>query len=120
MLATGVDLVEIERLHSVVERYGERFLNRVYTSRELHEVRDNISSLAARFAAKEAVSKALGTGIGRVSWRDIEILRGPERQPLLVLSGEAQLVASQLGLRQWSISLSHTQGHAIAFVVATD
>jgi holo-[acyl-carrier protein] synthase len=83
-------------------------------------VRDNISSLAARFAAKEAVSKALGTGIGRVSWRDIEILRGPERQPLLVLSGEAHQLASQLGLRQWSISLSHTQGHAIAFVVATD
>jgi holo-[acyl-carrier protein] synthase len=120
MLATGVDLVEIERLQSVVERYGERFLNRVYTSRELLEVRDNMSSLAARFAAKEAVSKALGTGIGRVSWRDIEILRGPERQPLLVLSGEANRLAVQLGLRQWSVSLSHTQEHAVALVVATD
>jgi holo-[acyl-carrier protein] synthase len=120
MLATGVDLVEIERLQNVVERYGERFLSRVYTARELLEVRDNMSSLAARFAAKEAVSKALGTGIGRVSWRDIEILRGPERQPILALSGEANRLADQLGLRQWSISLSHTQGHAVAFVVATD
>jgi len=71
-------------------------------------------------AAKEAVSKALGTGIGRISWRDIEILRGPERQPVLVLYGEAHRLAGQLGLSQWSISLSHTQGHAIAFVVATD
>jgi holo-[acyl-carrier protein] synthase len=120
MLATGVDLVEIERLQSVIERYGDRFLNRVYTSRELLEVRGNMSSLAARFAAKEAVSKALGTGIGRISWRDIEILRGPERQPVLVLYGEAHRLAGQLGLSQWSLSLSHTQGHAIAFVVATD
>ena len=120
MLATGVDLVDIERLQGVVERYGERFLTRVYTSRELLEVRDNISSLAARFAAKEAVSKALGTGIGRVSWQDVEVLRGPDRQPILVLSGEASRMAGQLGLNQWSITLSHTQAHAIAFVVATD
>ena len=77
-----------------------------------------MSSLAARFAAKEAVSKALGTGIGRVAWREIEILRGPARQPVLVLSGEAQLLAQQLGLDQWTVSLSHTQGHAIALVVA--
>jgi holo-[acyl-carrier protein] synthase len=118
MLASGVDLVEIERMQSVIERYGERFLNRVFTARELDEVGSNMSSLAARFAAKEAVSKALGTGIGRVAWREIEILRGPARQPILVLSGEAQLLAQQLGLDQWSVSLSHTQGHAIALVVA--
>jgi holo-[acyl-carrier protein] synthase len=118
MLSSGVDLVEIERLQSVIERYGERFLNRVYTSRELLDVGDNMSSLAARFAAKEAVSKALGTGIGKVTWREIEILRGSARQPILVLSGEADRLAKQLGLSQWSISLSHTQGHAIALVVA--
>ena len=118
MLSSGVDLVEIERMHSVIERYGERFLNRVFTSQELDEVGSNMSSLAARFAAKEAVSKALGTGIGKVTWREIEILRGPARQPILVLSGEADRLAQQLGLRQWSISLSHTQEHAIALVVA--
>ena len=119
MLATGVDLVEIERMQSVIERYGERFLNRVFTHQELLEVGSNISSLAARFAAKEAVSKALGTGIGKVAWREIEILRGPERQPTLHLYGEAARLAQQLGLYQWSVSLSHTQGHAIALVVAT-
>jgi holo-[acyl-carrier protein] synthase len=119
MLASGVDLVEIGRVQSVVERFGERFLSRIFTQRELDEVGGNMSSLAARFAAKEAVSKALGTGIGRVTWREIEILRGPERQPILVLSGEAEIVAQKLGLNQWSISLSHTREHAIAAVVAT-
>ena len=118
MLATGVDLVEIERMQSIVERYGERFLGRVFTSQELVEVGSNTSSLAARFAAKEAVSKALGTGIGRVTWLEIEILRGPARQPILHLYGEADRLAQELGLRQWSISLSHTQAHAIALVVA--
>lgn len=119
MLATGVDLVEIERMQSVIERYGERFLSRVFTKDELVEVGSNISSLAARFAAKEAVSKALGTGIGKVRWQDIEILRGPDRQPILRLSGEANRLADQLGLHQWSVSLSHTQAYAIALVVAT-
>jgi holo-[acyl-carrier protein] synthase len=119
MLASGVDLVEIERMESVVARYGERFLNRIFTPQELIEVGNNMSSLAARFAAKEAVSKALGTGIGRVTWREIEILRGPDRQPVLVLSGEARKLAEQLGLSQWSVSLSHTQEHAIAIVVAS-
>ena len=118
MLASGVDLVEIERMQSVIARYGERFLNRIFTPQELTEVGNNMSSLAARFAAKEAVSKALGTGIGRVTWREIEILRGPDRQPVLVLSGEARKLAAQLGLSQWSVSLSHTQEHAIAIVVA--
>jgi holo-[acyl-carrier protein] synthase len=119
MLATGIDLVEIERLQGVIERYGERFLNRVYTGQELVEVGSNISSLAARFAAKEAVSKALGTGIGKVRWQDIEVLRGPDRQPVLRLSGEAGELARLLGLTQWSLSLSHTQAYAIALVVAT-
>lgn len=118
MLATGVDLVEVERMRGAIERYGERFLKRVFTQQELVEVGSNISSLAARFAAKEAVSKALGTGIGKVRWQDIEVLRGPERQPILHLFGEAARLAHQLGLQQWSVSLSHTQEHAIALVVA--
>ncbi len=76
-LATGVDLVDIERFREVVERHGDRFLLRVFTPQELDEVGANTTSLAARFAAKEAVAKALGTGIGAISWREIEILRGP-------------------------------------------
>jgi holo-[acyl-carrier protein] synthase len=118
-LATGVDLVEIERLEEVIERYGERFLQRVFTQQELDEVGENIASLAGRFAAKEAVSKALGTGIGPVSWREIEILRGDQREPVLRLYGSAAILARQRELNQWSLSLSHTNRYAIALVVAT-
>lgn len=117
-LATGVDLVEIERVHSVVQRFGARFLERVYTSQELEEAAGNIASLAARFAAKEAVAKALGCGIGRVTWHEIEISRAPTRQPLLHLHGAAQELAETLGLHTWSVSLSHSQTHALALVVA--
>lgn len=118
-LATGVDLVEIERLESVIERFGDRFLNRIYTPRELEEVGHNLSSLAGRFAAKEAVAKALGTGIGVVRWQEIEILRGPERQPVLKLDGAAAELANKLALKRWSLSLSHTRHYAIAMVVAS-
>jgi holo-[acyl-carrier protein] synthase len=117
-LATGVDLIEIERVSSVIERFGPRFLNRVFTSRELVEVGDNVVSLAARFAAKESVAKALGTGIGEVGWKEIEITRGPAREPILALHGRAQQLAQEQRLETWSISLSHTHTHAIALAVA--
>ncbi len=118
VLRSGVDLVEIERIESMIARHGSRFLERVYTPRELAEVKRSPSSLAARFAAKEAVSKALETGIGAIAWQEVEILRGPDRQPVLHLNGEAARLAGELGLRSWSLSLSHTRHHAIAFVVA--
>jgi len=118
LLATGVDLIEIERVQSTIQRYGARFLERVFTAQELAEVGNNTASLAARFAAKEAIAKALGTGIGPIAWREIEILRGPARQPLLHLHGAAQKLASEMGFDVWSISLSHTQTHAIAVAVA--
>jgi holo-[acyl-carrier protein] synthase len=117
-LATGIDLIEIERLQETIRRYGERFLLRVFTPGELSEVAGNSSSLAARFAAKEAVAKALGTGIGPVSWREIEILRGPARQPMLHLHGAARQLAEEQGLTLWSLSLSHTHSVAVASVVA--
>lgn len=117
-LATGVDLIEVDRIRRVVEEHEERFLKRVFTSRELDEAGSNYASLAARFAAKEAVAKALGTGIGAVAWQEIEILRGPEREPILCLHGAAQSLAQALNLKVWSISLSHTHEHAVAFVVA--
>ncbi|OGO28817.1 MAG: holo-[acyl-carrier-protein] synthase [Chloroflexi bacterium RBG_16_52_11] len=117
-LVTGVDLVDIERLKEVIDRYGERFLHRIFTQQELDEVGENIASLAGRFAAKEAVSKALGTGIGPVSWREIEILRGSQREPVLRLYGSAAILARQRELNQWSLSLSHTNSYAIAVVVA--
>ena len=117
-LATGVDMLEIERLENLIQRHGERFLKRVFTRQELVEAGGSPASLAARFAAKEAVSKALGTGIGQVGWCEIEILREAGRQPRLQLHGEAARLAGKLGLTVWSISLSHTHTHAIAAVVA--
>ena len=118
-LATGIDLVDIERFKDVIERHGDRFLKRVFTRQELEELGANITSLAGRFAAKEAVAKALGTGIGAIGWREVEILRGPRRQPLLHLHGEAMRLAGELCLQHWALSLSHTHTHAIASVVAT-
>ena len=120
MLVTGIDLVEIERFYGAVERHGHHFLERIFTTREVEEVGDKIASLSARFAAKEAVTKALGTGIGQVTWHEIEILRGPGNAPTLHLHGEARGIAAELGIVTWSISLSHTTTQAIALVVATD
>ncbi len=120
-LRTGVDLVEISRFKSVVERHGRRFLERVFTLQELEEVGEvngKMASLAARFAAKEAVSKAFGTGIGLLTWREIQILRGPEREPVLYFSGTAARMAEEQKLSAWSVSLSHTEQYAIAMVVA--
>lgn len=116
-LCSGVDLIEIGRVREAIERHGDRFLKRVFTPLELAEVQDDSASLAVRFAAKEAVAKALGTGIGVVCWQDIEIRRGPARQPRLCLHGAAAQLAGELGLVDWSISLSHTQYIAIAMAV---
>jgi holo-[acyl-carrier protein] synthase len=117
-LTNGVDLVDIQRLQETIERHGQRFLTRVYTPLELAEAGHNPASLAARFAAKEAVAKALGCGIGVITWREIEIRRGPERRPELILHGAAAVMAQEQGWVQWSISLSHTHTMAAAFVVA--
>ena len=118
MIASGIDLVEIERFQETIRRYADRFLNRVFTPQELKEAGKNPASLAARFAAKEAVAKALGTGIGPVGWREIEILRGQAREPILYLHGAAAQLAAQKRLSAWSVSLSHTNTHAIAMAVA--
>ena len=114
----GVDLIEIERMQRSIERYGERFLERVYTEAELAQVKRRAPSLAARFAAKEAVSKALGTGIGPVHWKEIEIMRGPAGAPVLNLYGNASRLSAEKNILSWSISLSHSETHAIAMVVA--
>jgi len=118
ILRTGVDIVEIERLRETMDRHGEHFLARIFTAAEQAECGLDYQSLASRFAAKEAVSKALGTGIGDVGWQDIEILRAESGAPLLTLHGYAQRLSNQLGLKTWSVSLSHTREHAVAMVVA--
>ncbi len=120
MLRSGVDIIEIDRLKQSLARHGERFLQRVYTPAEIERYRDRPQSLAARWAAKEAVAKALGTGIGEVGWKEIEVLEDDRRAPRLLLSGNAAALARALGLSEWAISLSHTNDLAIAFVVAID
>lgn len=118
MLRCGVDLIETARIRAGVARFGDRFLNRFFTPAERAACADHPVRLAARLAAKEAVAKALGTGIGAVSWREIEVLPGASDRPVLHLHGAAAQVAADLGLTVWDISLSHTADHAIAVAVA--
>jgi holo-[acyl-carrier protein] synthase len=118
-LRTGVDLIEISRVKLAVERYADRFLQRIYTPAEQQLCDKNYASLAARFAAKEAVAKALGCGLGDVSWIEIEVLREPSGAPALRLHGKARQMAKDLELTDWAISLSHTREFAIAQVVAS-
>ena len=117
-LRTGVDLIEIDRFTSVYRRFDQRLLQRLFTPTELIENGVNMASLAARFAAKEAVAKAFGTGIGQITWHDIEICRGRSGEPVLQLHGAAQRMADEQHLNVWSLTLSHSQRHAIAVVVA--
>jgi len=117
-LRTGIDLIEIDRFASAYQRYNQRLALRLFTPTELAENGENMASLAARFAAKEAVAKAFGTGIGNISWQDIEIRRGRSGEPILHLHGAAQKMAEEQNISTWSLSLSHTQSHAIAIVVA--
>ena len=118
ILRTGVDLVEIRRIAEAVERHGRRFLNRVFTQHEQAQCGGRAASLASRFAAKEAVAKALGCGIGRVGWTEIEVRSDETKAPHLVLYGEGERLAGELGLTTWALSLSHTESQAIAFVTA--
>jgi len=122
MLRTGIDLIEIARIQDLITRYGDRFLERVFTPGELGdcaspEANQTAASLAARYAAKEATVKALGTGIGPITWKEVEIARGPARAPVLLLHGAAARIATQLGVAEWSVSLSHTAQLATAVVV---
>ena len=117
MYHLGVDIVEIERIQRSVTRYGERFLSRVYTDAELELCRNHVPELAVRFAGKEAVMKALGTGRRGVSWRDVEILRNKRNAPLVYLHGRARTRARKLGIAEIAISLSHSRDYAIASVI---
>lgn len=118
MIRSGVDLIEVDRIDRAILRHGERFFDRFYTHQELIDARGHTPALAARFAAKEAVAKALGTGIGDVRWKDIEIVNGPRRQPILQLHGRALELSGSLRVTHWALSLSHTHEHAVAVVVA--
>ncbi|MGQ9521157.1 MAG: holo-ACP synthase [Anaerolineae bacterium] len=124
-LAVGVDLIEVPRVERALNRYGERFLRRVFTPAEVIYSRGRVPELAARFAAKEAVAKALGVGMRMlapdgVEWHEVEILGDWRGRPEVYLHGWAARRAAQLGLTRWAVSLSHEREYAIAFVVAMD
>lgn len=118
MLRSGVDIIEVYRIDRAILRHGQRFFDRFFTKQELIDCGGRTPALAARFAAKEAVAKALGTGIGKVGWKEIEVVNGTRREPILLLHGNAVRVASELNLGVWSVSLSHTHEHAVAVAVA--
>lgn len=117
VLRTGVDLIEIARIEEVIARHGKHYLERIYTPAELEQCGRRVESLAGRFAAKEAVAKALGCGIGDVAWTEIEILGDEQNAPVLTLHGVALQKAGELRVRTWSVSISHSQSHSVAFVV---
>ena len=117
----GVDIVEVDRIRRAVSRWGEPFLYRVFTAAELARAGmspDAAPRLAGRFAAKEAVMKALGVGLAGVGWQEIEITTDPVGRPGVRLSGRAAAVAERLGVRAWSLAISHTRLVAIAHALA--
>ena len=117
MLTTGVDIIEIPRIKQVLDRYGQRFLDRVFTPDEIAYCRGRAPNLAGRFAAKEAAMKALGTGVRGVSWKDIEVIRADSGAPSLRLHGRAEKRAERLQMSEMSLSISHSREYAVAFVV---
>ncbi len=115
--AVGVDIIEIDRIEDVIRRHGNRFLERIYTPDEIRFCRGRVPELAARFAAKEAVMKALGTGVRGVGWRDIEVLPNRRGKPLVFLYKRGAERAKHIELRGLEISLTHSKEYAIASVV---
>lgn len=117
-LTTGVDLIEVARIERAAARHGDRFYHRFFTQQEIDFCQGRATSLAGRFAVKEAVAKAMGTGIGDFNWTDIEIVCDGRGKPELVLHNRAKHLAQEKGLHSWSISLSHTDTHAMGMAVA--
>ena len=122
MFKIGTDIASVKRIAAAYERFGERFLDRILTDRErdyvLSQPPHTISRLAGRFAAKEAASKALGTGWHGVGWKEIEILRLPSGEPSLTLHGRAARIASNKGLDHWEVTVSHEREYAVSTVLA--
>lgn len=124
VLGIGTDMIEIQRIEESIARYGERFLEKIFTPGEIAYCRQKKGcgeSFAARFAAKEAGAKALGTGISRgVSWKEIEVQRLPGQRPILHWSGRAAEIAVALGVKRTALSLTHSRSVAMAVVIVED
>jgi holo-[acyl-carrier protein] synthase len=119
LLQCGIDVIEIPRIAAAIERWGQPLLDRVWTPGEQRFCRGRTPELAARFAAKEAISKTLGTGIRGIRWREMEILPDRRGKPLVFLHGGAQERAAAIHLTRWAVSLTHGRDLALAFVVAS-
>lgn len=124
ILGTGIDLAEVDRIQAAIERHGDRFLRRIYLPGELAYVAkkaNRYERYAARFAAKEAGMKAIGTGWRRgVTWHDFEVANLPSGRPTLILHGKAAEFAARLGVKRVSLSLTHTAANGMAFVILED
>ena len=127
IVSVGVDIVEVERIRKAVDdtRFGERLRDRVFTANEINycekKWRGRYESYAGRFAAKEAVMKALGRGWGsKVRWLDIEVTRARSGKPGIVLHDKTAQLAEELGIRSWFLSISHTRDHGLAYVIGQD
>ena len=124
IVGTGVDIAEVPRIQASIERFGERFLRRVFTDAEIQYCDSKVNRAeryAARFAAKEAALKAIGTGLRRgITWRDVEVTREPGGRPTMSFHGVAAGFAAKLGMKRAHLSLSHTKEHAIAYVILED
>jgi holo-[acyl-carrier protein] synthase len=116
-LSVGVDIIEIDRVAATLARFGDRFLQRVYTTGEIAYCRGRAPQLAARFAAKEAVMKALGTGTRGVGWQEVEVTRKRSGEPGVALHGRAATRAEKLGIDRLALSLSHSRNYAVASVI---
>lgn len=117
-VAVGIDIIEVARVRKVYEKHGERFLKRVFTEREVQQCRGKATRLAGRFAAKEAISKALGTGIHGVAWREMEVVQLRSGRPTVRLHGMAKRRAELLGLSAFDVSIADLVEFSIAIAVA--
>ena len=117
-IGVGIDIIEVERVRRVYEHHGERFLKRVYTEREVWQCRGKATRLAGRFAAKEAISKALGTGLHGVAWQEMEIVQLRSGRPTVTLHGRAKLRAEQLGISAFDVSIADLAQISIAIAIA--
>lgn len=123
IIGIGTDIIEIKRIEEIITKSKDEFLNRVFTQGEIEYSNSKkrfIQHFAVRFAAKEAVLKALGIGFREIKWQDIEIINGELGRPQVRLAGRAREIAEEKSIQHWHISLSHSEDKAVAFVIAED
>ena len=119
VICNGIDIIEIDRIHSVLTQYGDRFLNKIFTPDEIQYCKGRSPNLAGRFAAKEATMKALKTGTRGVSWKDIEVVRESSGAPTIKLYNRALTRSKSLGINSLALSSSHSRDYAVASVIAS-